>query len=97
MSTDAIRTTLLLPAELLEAADQAVREGKASNRDELVANALRHELAALERSAIDADFAEMANDVEYQAEARQIIAEFARADWEAFQVGEQQYAGEDEK
>jgi transcriptional regulator with XRE-family HTH domain len=40
------------------------------------------------RAEIDADLAEMANDSEYQAEARQIMAEFAQADWEAFRLGE---------
>jgi metal-responsive CopG/Arc/MetJ family transcriptional regulator len=97
MSTNNIRTTLELPADLLEAADRAVSEGKASNRDELVANALRHELATLERTAIDAEFADMANDNEYHKEARQIMAEFAKADWEVFQKVEQEYAGDDEK
>lgn len=97
MEEQTVRTTLELPAELLEAADRAVREGKASNRDELVAKALRHELAALERATINADFADMANDAEYQTEARQIMAEFAKADWEVFQMGEQKYAGDEAK
>lgn len=83
MSTNTVSTTL--PTELLEAADRAVRAGKASNRDELIANALRHELAALERAAIDTEFSAMVNDLEYQAEARQIMAEFARADGEVSQ------------
>ena len=97
MSTNTVRTTLTLPAELLEAADRAVSEGRANNRDELMTNALRHELAALESATRDAEFAEMANDAEYYAEARQIMTEFARADWEAFQIGEHQYVREDKK
>lgn len=35
---------------------------------------------------IDAAFAEMATDAEYQAEASQIEAEFATAQWEALQA-----------
>jgi len=35
---------------------------------------------------IDAAFAEMSDDAEYQAEARQIEAEFATAQWEALQA-----------
>jgi len=46
MLSTTIRTTVALPAELLEAADQAVREGKARSRNELLATALRRELAA---------------------------------------------------
>src|SRR5207249_3486162 len=53
MPAQTVRTTLTLPVELLEAADRAVRTGRARSRNELVARALRHELAALERAAID--------------------------------------------
>lgn len=77
-----------MPAALLEAVDQAVREGKAKSRNQLVAAALRRELAALERAAIDQDFAGMADDKAYQEEALQIAKEFAISDWEAFQLGE---------
>jgi metal-responsive CopG/Arc/MetJ family transcriptional regulator len=89
MAGETIRTTVALPAELLEAADDAVRHGKAKSRNGLLARSLRNELAALERAAIDAAFAGMANDAEYQAEAQEIAGQFAASDWEAFQAGEQ--------
>jgi metal-responsive CopG/Arc/MetJ family transcriptional regulator len=60
MPKQTIRITIDLPEELLWAVDQAVQEGKAQNRNELIAVALCHELAALERAEIDADFAGMA-------------------------------------
>ena len=85
-----VRTTLALPAKLLEAADRAVREGKAKSRNEFVTQALRRELAAQKRSEIDAAFAAMADDLEYQAEAVMISNEFVKADWEAFEIGESQ-------
>lgn len=88
MSTHLVRTTLALPADLLEAADNAVRDGKARSRNALVAAALRRELAAQERAAIDAAFADMAADREYQAEALAIEAEFARSGAEALQLTE---------
>jgi hypothetical protein len=94
MSTERVSTTLALPAELLKAADQAIEAGKADNLDQLVANALKHELAALQKTTIDAEFAYMANDIEYQTEAHQIMAEFANADNEAFIIGQQFEAGE---
>lgn len=85
-----VRTTLALPIELLEAADRAVRKGKAKSRNEFVTQALRRELAAQKRSEIDAAFASMADDVEYQTEAAIIANEFVKADWEAFEIGESQ-------
>jgi metal-responsive CopG/Arc/MetJ family transcriptional regulator len=83
-----VRTTLSLPADLLEAADQAVREGAAQSRNEFVALALRHELAAQERKQIDAAFASMAEDTDYLEETAAITEHFAAADWEAFNLGE---------
>lgn len=88
MAATTVRTTITLPADLLAAADRAVQEGKARTRNELVANALRRELAAQRRAAVDAAFAQMAADAEYQAEAQALSEEFARADWEALQAGE---------
>lgn len=88
MATHTVRTTLALPADLLAAVDQAVRAGKARSRNELVAMALRRELAAQQRAAIDAAFAAMAQDPTYQAEAQDIAAAFAAADWEALCLAE---------
>ena len=76
-------TTLALPLDLLAAVDKLVQEGRARSREELVENALRRQLAELRRSALDAEFRHMADDVDYQREAHQILGEFARADWEA--------------
>ena len=83
-----VRTTLALPAELLDAADQAVADGRARSRNELIAIALRHELAAQRRASIDAAFAAMADDTAYQKDMVDLTAEFAGADWEALQLRE---------
>ena len=40
---------------------------------------------------IYAEFSEMANDTEYQAEALAICQEFEAADWEALLIGESEY------
>ncbi len=88
MGRPVVRTTLALPADLLAAVDRAVREGRARSRNELVAVALARELAAQERAELDAAFAGMAEDSEYQAEARAVAAEFAPADWEALRRDE---------
>jgi Arc/MetJ-type ribon-helix-helix transcriptional regulator len=78
-------TTLALPSDLLAAVDKVVQEGRARSRDELVEGALRRELAALQRCAVDAEFRHMADDVEYQRDVHQILGEFAQADWETLQ------------
>jgi metal-responsive CopG/Arc/MetJ family transcriptional regulator len=83
-----IRTTIALPEELLEATDQAVSDGKARSRNELIASALRHELAALDRLEIDEAFEGMSDDQDYREQAVKTAREFASADWEALQQGE---------
>ncbi len=88
MEKQTVRTTLTLPAELVEAADQAIGQGKAKSRNEFVAQALRHELAALKRAEIDAALAQMAQDPEYQAQVLKMETEFATASWEALHLGE---------
>ncbi len=75
-----VRTTLSLPADLLEATDQIVRDGLVGSRNEFIAMALRHELAAQKRTRIDAEFAFMADDAQYQAESLAIASEFATAE-----------------
>ncbi len=88
MKQQTVRTTLTLPSELLEATDLAVSQGKAKSRNELVAQALRHELAALRRIEIDTALVEMVQNPDYQAEVLKIEAEFATASWEALQLAE---------
>ncbi len=91
MSSGTVRTTLTLPADLLEATDKAVREGKARSRNAFVTAALRRELAAQRRAEIAADLAEMGRDDEYQREAAQIMAEFARSDAETAKLIEAEH------
>lgn len=71
-----------LPEDLFEAAGAIIREGKVRSIDELVERALRREIRSLHRAVVDTDFAEMATDSEYQSEAKQLLYEFARADFE---------------
>jgi len=75
-------TTLVLPCDLLAAIDKVIQEGRARSRDELVESALRMQLAELRRSALDAEFRHMAEDVDYQKDVHQILGEFAQADRE---------------
>ena len=88
MSAQTVRTTVTLPSDLVDAADRAVREGRARSRNDLLVTALRRELAAQERAEIDAAFAAMADDQELQAEAVELAEEGVRAGWEALQLAE---------
>ena len=84
-----IRTTLALPADLLRAVDRLIDQGRARSRNDVIARALRRELAMLERAVVDAEFRQMETDVDYQRETRQILGEFARSDWEAWKMRSQ--------
>ncbi|MGD9894674.1 MAG: ribbon-helix-helix domain-containing protein [Dehalococcoidia bacterium] len=91
-----VRTTLTLPADLLTAVDDAVREGRARSRGELISAAVRHELAIHERIAIDEAFAAMSSDETYLREAEELTQESAYSGWEALRVGERRDADGDD-
>ncbi len=86
------RTTVALPAELLDAADRAVRAGKAESRADLLSRGLRRELAARRRAEIDAAFLDMADDPDYQAGAIVMAEEAVGPGWEALQIAERRHA-----
>ncbi|MEA5510528.1 ribbon-helix-helix domain-containing protein [Crocosphaera sp. UHCC 0190] len=90
MTKPITRTTLSLPTILLAATDRAVKQGKAKSRNELITQAIQHELEALQRAEIDAELAEMAQDPDYQTEVLRMDAEFSSASWEALELGESQ-------
>lgn len=77
------RTTVALPVDLLNEITKCDR-----NRNSFVVTALRHELEARKRAAIDAAFAGMADDVAYLAQAEELAEEFADADFEALALSE---------
>lgn len=78
-----MRTTVALAAELLEAVDIAIKRGHAGSRTEFLEKALVMRLEAQRREEIDAAFAQMASDPDFQREAEQMCDEFAAADWES--------------
>ena len=89
MTAGSVRTTITLPAELVDEVDRIVREGRARSRNELFLTALRHELAARERAEIDAQFAALAGDEELIAEGVAMAEEAMAAGWEALLISEQ--------
>ena len=70
------RTTVAIPADLLGAVDRLVRTGSVANRNQFITLAIETELHRRERAAIDAEFALMSADSDYQAEAARIMREF---------------------
>jgi metal-responsive CopG/Arc/MetJ family transcriptional regulator len=83
-----VRTTVALSADLLAAMDAIVQEGEAESRDDFLEKALRNQIAATRRAAIDAEFAQMADDHAHQREAVQVAEELSDADWEAWRAAE---------
>ncbi|MCH8087657.1 MAG: CopG family transcriptional regulator, partial [Chloroflexi bacterium] len=77
MRQEHTRTTVTMPARLLRLADEAVREGRAKSRNQLVTEAVEELLSRWEGERIDAAFQGMSKDADYQEEARQILAGFA--------------------
>ena len=66
------------------AVDELVRAGLAINRNQFIALAVETELRRRERAAIDAEFAIMGSDSEYQAEADRIMRDFRVSDDETW-------------
>lgn len=78
-----IQTTLRLPESLYRQAKRLVeKERRAGNLNDFFIAALRAYIKATERQNIDAMFALMADDSEYQDEASRIAEEFAASDAE---------------
>lgn len=88
MKPHIVRTTIALPSELLAATDQAVSRGQVKSRNELITQALTHELAVLKHAEIDLALTEMSQDPTYQVEVLKMEAEFATASWEALHIQE---------
>ncbi len=85
---DTIRTTINLPADLLQRSQEVINSGLIPNRNALIAIALENFLAELERQAIDEQFTAMMDDVDYQVLNEAIAEEFEDSDWESLQLGE---------
>jgi len=87
-----VRTTVSLPKGVYEEARSLVgREtGTAASMNGLFVTAISAYLKFLKRRQIDAQFASMADDVNYQREARLISEQFSQSDWDAFEMVEKE-------
>lgn len=82
-------TTVRIPSPIYERAKAVVEKREyASSLNELMVDALEQKLTELDEAQIDAAFAQMADDPDYQRDAVALTHEFAHSDWDAFQVGQ---------
>lgn len=83
-----VRTTVDLPITLRERIQEALERGVAKSQNALIVQAVERFLEDLERTWLDAQFAEMADDETYQTLQLIIAEEFAPVDWETWQAAE---------
>ena len=91
---DKVQTTVRLPRTLYEQARWLIKRNvsSAGSINDFVIAALRTYVKLLKRKQIDAAFAGMAEDADYQKEAHRIAEGFAESDWEALQITEKDTA-----
>lgn len=94
-------TTVRLPARIYDQARCVVdREkekkgatGTSLSLNDLIVTAITAYLKMYRRKQIDAAFAGMAEDADYQKEAKLLAEEFEASDWEALQLEEKDLEG----
>ena len=89
---DRVQTTIRLPRHVYENA-KSLLKGKVFDVrtfNELVVSALQTFIKLTKRKQIDQAFAAMAEDTNYQKEARIIASHFEGSDWEALQLAEKE-------
>lgn len=90
---ETMTTTVRLPRLIYDEAKCVVdkekgESGPVVSMNDLIVLAITAYLKMYKRRQIDAEFALMAEDAEYQKEANLLAEEFQYSDWEALRVGE---------
>jgi hypothetical protein len=78
-------TTVRLPRQVYERAKTVVLRSRASSFNEFVVQAIEEKVRRLTEAEIDAAFAQMAHDSDYQRASIAMAREFAASDWEALE------------
>ena len=82
-------TTVRLPKRVYELAKTAVEKSEAgSSFNDFVVQAIEQKLQQLTEAEIDAAFAHMADDLDYQRDAVALAKEFEKSDWQASRANE---------
>ena len=76
-------TTVRIPSQTYERAKKAAHRAQISSFNEFVIQAVEEKVRRLTEAEIDAAFAGMADDADYQRESVAIAQEFQTSDWEA--------------
>ena len=87
-------TTVRLPRPIYDQAKSVVEKEKGGaghivSLNDLFVTAITAYLKMYKRRQIDAQFAAMAEDADYQKEASLLAEEFSNSDWEALRIGEE--------
>lgn len=92
VSTNRVRATVRMPRPLYDEARQFVARElvSADNINDFFVAAICAYVKLLKRKQVDAEFAKMAEDADYQKEAKLIAEEFSASDWEAFEIAEKE-------
>ena len=77
-----MRITITIPNDLVKKVDLLAEQEGIASRNQFILEALELKVREIENRGIDLEFASMANDAEYQAEALQLEQEFFDADRE---------------
>ncbi len=87
-----VRTTVRMPVKLYDEARKFVDHDlvQAENINEFFVAAICAYVKLLHRKQVDADFAKMAEDADYQKQVKLIDEEFSSSDWEAFELTERE-------
>ena len=99
--TETRTTTVRLPERIYEMARRVVERekkgtsGASASLNDLIVTAVTSYLKIYQRKQIDAAFAGMAEDADYQNEAKLLAEEFKDSDWEAFRLEETDQTGEE--
>jgi hypothetical protein len=80
-------TTVRLPRQVYERAKTVAVRSQAASFNEFVVQAIEEKVQRLTETEIDAAFAHMASDADYQRGSIALTSEFEKSDWEAFQSG----------
>lgn len=86
---EVIRTTVTLPANLVQRSQRFIDDGTVPSRNALLVSALERLTHELEQQAIDQEFAAMAGDAAYRDLQTAMVQEFDASDWEAWEQAEE--------
>src|ERR1700685_1746592 len=82
-------TTVRLPRQIYERAKTVIgRSSHLASFNEFVVQAIEEKVRKLTEAEIDAAFAKMADDQDYQNSSIALTEEFSRSDWEALKAGD---------